>query len=317
MRRWVLGLVAIVQVAGCAPGLHAVKTALGPGDAGTVWFATDERDVLNGHLTLPSGAGPFPAIILMHGCSGLPSRAIGGWEPELRRWGYATFVVDSFRGRGLREVCSDALALTGNRRIADAYGALRILATHPGIDGDRVALMGFSHGGIATLGAGTEWARLTYGPSARATFRAFFPFYPYCNAEAPELDWGVAGPVRIHIGALDDWTPARTCEALVARGRRVGFDIAITVYPDALHSFDSIGAGPERLPNADNAADCTPRLASMRGPILNLFELRRCVRKGATIGWNPQATEQARRNVREQLAQLVSRPRAALAGEGD
>jgi len=102
--------------------------------------------VLSGDLSLPAGAGPFPGVVLMHGCSGLPSRAIDGWAPDLRTWGYATFVLDSFRGRGIREVCSDALSLTGNRRIADAYGALQLLATHPRLDRGRAVLMGFSAG---------------------------------------------------------------------------------------------------------------------------------------------------------------------------
>lgn len=74
----------------------------------------------------------------------------------LRSWGYATLVVDSFRSRGLGEVCTDALALTGNQRIPDAYGALKILSTHPKIDRARIALMAFSHGGIVTLTAAME-----------------------------------------------------------------------------------------------------------------------------------------------------------------
>jgi dienelactone hydrolase len=300
-----MSALVVVLLAGCAPGLDRLKASLGPEDRGTVWFLTDDREILSGHLELPDGPGPWPAVILMHGCSGLPSRAIDGWAPALKAWGYATFVIDSFHGRGLREVCSSALALTANRRIPDAYGALKILATHPGIDRTRVALMGFSHGGIAALGAGTEWARRTYGPSAGSTFRGFLPFYPYCNAEAPELDWGTAGPVRIHIGALDDWTPARTCRALAERGRQSGFDITVTVYEDALHSFDSVGTPVQRLPDADNAADCTPRLGSMRGPILNLFTLRKCLRKGATVGWSPEATQRARQSVRVQLEEWL------------
>ncbi|MBI3030574.1 MAG: dienelactone hydrolase family protein [Candidatus Rokubacteria bacterium] len=300
-----VAVLALLTVAACAPSPDRLKPTLGAADSGTAWFMTDERDVLSGDLTFPPGLGPFPAVVLMHGCSGLPSRAIGGWDPLLRSWGYATFVLDSFRGRGLQEVCTNALALTANRRIPDAYGALRILATHPKIDLDRIVLMGFSHGGIATLGAATEWARRTYAIDGQATFRAFLPFYPYCNAVIPEMTWGFA-PVRIHIGELDDWTPARTCVSLVATARSAGANADITVYKNALHGFDSLGLSVQRSPNVENAADCTPQLASMKGPILNLFELRKCIRKGATVGWNPEATEEARRNVRGQLAEFFT-----------
>lgn len=138
---------------GCAPSVSELKPALAATDTGTIWFKTDESLVLSADLTLSAGPGPFPAVILVHGRSGFVSRAVTGWQWELKSWGYATFVVDSFSGRGLREVCSDALALTANLRIQDAYGALRILATHPRIDPTRIALMGFSHGGMVTLGA--------------------------------------------------------------------------------------------------------------------------------------------------------------------
>lgn len=304
MARW-LAVLAALTVTACAPSLDQLKPTLSADDSGTISFSTDERHLLSGELTFPPGPGPFPAVVLMHGCGGLPSRAIGGWTPVLRSWGYATFVADSFRGRGLGEVCTDALALTGNQRIPDAYGALRILATHRRIDRARIALMGFSHGGIVTLAAATEWARLTYAAQDGATFRAFLPFYPYCNAAIPEMMRGFAAPVRIHIGELDDWTPARTCEALASTARSNGADLKITVYKNAVHSFDSVGRTVQHLPNVDNAADCTPRLASMKGPILNLAELQKCMRKGATVGWNPEATEEARRNVQAQLAEFL------------
>jgi dienelactone hydrolase len=300
-RLCILGLLALT---GCAPGYDRLKPVLAAEDRGTIWFLTPDRDILSGDLALPADGGPLPTVILMHGCSGLPAAAVDGWVEELRRWGYATFVLDSFGGRGLREVCTDSLRLTGNHRAADAYGALSLLATHPRLDRQRIALMGFSHGAIATLVAGTEWARRTFGGPAGVGFRAFFPFYPYCNAQAPETAWGVAAPVRIHIGALDDWTPAATCQALVAAARTAGFDMDIVVYPDALHSFDSVGTRLQYLPYVENAADCTPKLATMRGPILNLFDLRNCIRRGATVGWSPEATTAARANLRAQLAEL-------------
>jgi dienelactone hydrolase len=243
----------------------------------------------------------------MHGCSGLPTRSVSVWQPLLVSWGYATFVVDSFGGRGLRGVCGNALKLTGAERIPDAYGALALLARHPRIDPHRVALMGFSHGGIATLGAASTWARRRYAPPDGPAFRAFVPFYPYCNAIVPEMSEGVAAPVRLHIGELDDWTPARSCRDLGALARAMGYDFRVTVYAGARHGFDAVGLRPEiYLRNVDNAAACTPRLASMMGPILNLFELIGCMKKGATVGHDPDATALAHANVRRDLATLLA-----------
>jgi dienelactone hydrolase len=304
--------------AGCAPTLKEAKPALAAADSGDISFATAgslDRSpdgsrfvpgapvVISGDLQFPSGAGPFPAVVLAHGCGGI-GNAEGGWAPVLREWGYATFVIDSFRGRDLREVCTNARALTGTQRIPDAYGALRMLATHPRIDSRRVALMGFSHGGILTMGASTAWARETYAPPGQPAFRAFLPFYPYCNTVYPERE-RISAPLRIHSGALDDWTPAEPCARLAQSLKASGQDAAITVYPGAYHSFDNIGRAFLHLPNVDSGAGCNLRMASILGPFPPLAEIVGCARKGATIAWSPEATEQARRNVRGQLAELL------------
>ena len=45
--RW-LPVLALLSVAGCAPEFDRLKPTLGASDSGTVWFVTDERDVLPG-----------------------------------------------------------------------------------------------------------------------------------------------------------------------------------------------------------------------------------------------------------------------------
>ena len=298
-------IVALLLI-GCAMVPAREVPAL-PGDAaGILSFRIDDGVTLTGELALPDGNEKVGAIVLMHGCSGLPTRSVSVWQPLLLSWGYATLVVDSFGGRGLRGVCGNALRLTGAERIPDAYGALALLARHPRIDASRVALMGFSHGGIATLGAASTWARQRYAPREGPVFRAFVPFYPYCNAIVPEMAQGIAAPVRVHIGELDDWNPARPCVELGALARALGYDFRVTVYPGARHGFDAVGLPPRIfLRHVDNAAACTPRLASMMGPILNLFELMGCMKKGATVGHDAAATELARERVQADLATLL------------
>lgn len=316
MRRG-LALAAAALLAACAPAARDLKPALGPDDAGTVWFASagslvraadfayapGEPVVLSGDLVLPAGAGPFPAVVLAHGCGGV-GNAETGWVPVLRGAGYATFLVDSFEGRGLREVCTQSRALVAVQRVPDAYGALRILATHPGIAAGRVALMGFSHGGILTLAASTEWARRTYAPPGRPAFRAFLPFYPSCNVTSPEHA-RISAPLRIHAGERDDWTPAAPCRELVSALRASGQDAEIVVYRGARHSFDNVGRRLASLGNVDSVARCRLRTASILGPLLDPDALRACMTKGATVGWSPAATAAARRNVLAQLTVLL------------
>jgi dienelactone hydrolase len=238
----------------------------------------------------------------MHGCSGVYG-VEHGWEAALGQAGYATFVVNSFGGRGSGAVCSDAKGLSPADRIADAYGALRILSTHPRLDGQRVALMGFSHGGVVTTMSATAWAKHVFVLAGQPSFRAFVAFYPYCNWTFPEM-WQLSGPLRVHTGALDDWTPAKPCQEMVARLRAAGYDAEISVYRGARHAFDNGEDSADFLPDALNPAACAPRLGSILGP-LNPEVFAGCLRRGATIGGNRAAMAQARATVLGQLAELL------------
>jgi len=318
MKKWFAVWVLVGIFGACAPALKDLKPNLSATDSGTIWFASagslvrtpdgsrfvaGDPLVLSGELAFPSGPGPFSAVILAHGCGGIGNRE-PGWAQVLRKLGYATLVLDSFRGRGLTEVCTNSRTLTGTQRVPDAYGALRTLITHPKIDPRRVVLMGFSHGGILTLAASTMWAKETFAPSGQPAFRAFLAFYPYCNDAYPEREH-ISAPLRIHTGELDDWTPAVPCVRLAERLKMSGHDVSITVYAGAHHSFDNIGGTLLYLPNVDNGADCAVTIASILGPYRRPSGSSSCLRKGATIAWNAEATEQARRNVQAQLSELM------------
>ena len=275
-------------------------TSLSLGDGGQL--VPGPPVTLVGVLVIPPGSGPFPAVVLMHGCSGV-HQVEHGWEAALGQAGYATFMVNSLGGRGLGAVCSDAGGLSASDRIADAYGALRTLSTHPRIDRERVALMGFSHGGVVTTMSATAWAKHVFVLAGQPSFRAFVAFYPYCNWTFPEM-WQLSGPLRVHSGALDDWTPAKPCQEMVARLRTTGYDAEISVYRAARHAFDNGDESAEFLPNVLNPAACAPRLGSILGP-LKPEHFAACLRRGATIGGNRAAMAQARAAVLAQLAELL------------
>lgn len=233
-------------VAGCAPATSdlPIRTTAPNGAADPIPAAVER----------PEGAGPFPAVVILHDCSGVGPRSSGAparWSRELVARGYMVVVPDSFTTRGRPDgVCTDASParadVSPSRRVHDAYAALAYARSLPYVDGRRVGLMGGSHGGTTTLQAMTapESAGEALAAEKRGGFLAAVALYPSCRV--PLGRWGgdagvyrAIAPVLILIGDKDDWTPAEPCRRLAASALPADPPVAIRVYPGAHHSFDS------------------------------------------------------------------------------
>ena len=183
---------------------------------------------LRGYLMKPAGAGPFPAVVLLHTCLGLPAnrRAI---ESELTQWGYAALFVDDFSTRGLKETC----AVDFPEGVADAYGALAFLAGQPFVDPARIAAIGYSQGADTALTLASGRVPAPYAARKGLAFRAAAAFYPPC---ANQGGAAMRIPTLIFVGQGDEVTPAADCEALA---RSQTGTVALHVYPGAPHGFDN------------------------------------------------------------------------------
>ncbi len=206
-------------------------------------------------ISKPEGPGPFPAVVIMHDCSGLGLRASGAparWARELGARGYVTMIPDSCTTRGHPDgVCTATSPSRGevapSRRVRDAYAALAHARGLPYVDGRRVGLMGGSHGGSTTLAsmAAPQNAWDLLAREKRAGFAAAVALYPGCGVTLGTWRTDTTGtyrsvaPLLILIGEKDDWSPAAPCVKLAASTRATEHPVAITVYPGAHHSFDS------------------------------------------------------------------------------
>ena len=103
---------------------------------------------LQGLLRRPTGAGPFPAVVLLHSCNGNWKQLDERWGRQIAPWGYVTLTVDSFGPRGIDNSCGNG---TPTEMAYDAYRALDFLVRQHAVDPDRVAALGFSQGGWLAL----------------------------------------------------------------------------------------------------------------------------------------------------------------------
>ncbi|MGA2096691.1 MAG: dienelactone hydrolase family protein [Candidatus Acidiferrum sp.] len=252
---------------------------------------------IGGELRLPSGTARIPAVILVHGSGGIGANVVR-WAHLLNEMGVAAFLLDCFTGRQIMETITDQSRLSSLTMIADAYRSLELLSTHPRIDRSRIAVMGFSKGGFAALYSSLIRFQRLHGPSG-VEFDSYIAFYPSCTTTYIEDELVSDKPIRLFHGTADDYVSIEPCRSYFERLRRLGKDIQLNEYPGARHVFDNpLYSPPLFLADALTTNHC-PRLERPLGEIVMLqtgepFSWSdSCVKRGATVGFDPHATAEA------------------------
>ncbi|MFM9966956.1 MAG: dienelactone hydrolase family protein, partial [Burkholderiales bacterium] len=244
----------------------AAHSATGQGQQSINLISSADGKTIAANLFKPDGPGPFPAMVIMHDCSGLGPRASGapGRWAKLLQEDYVVILPDSFRSRGIDNgVCmiyDSAIhrSVNGAVRAADAYAALAALRELPYVDARAIGIMGGSHGGWATLATivAPGERRDPLAEAKRQGFAAAIALYPSCQVQygdwTPKRANGNSGPMISHsgfyrtlaptlilTGEKDDWTPAQPCQTMVEASRAQGQSIDIKVYAGAHHAFDN------------------------------------------------------------------------------
>lgn len=274
-------------------------------------FLTGEQNAgkkvtLAGELRIPGPPGTkLPAVILVHGSGGI-SGATDAWARELNAMGIATFVLDTFSGRGIVSTVADQSQLNSLAMMVDAYRALGLLAAHARIDRSRIAIMGFSKGAVASVYSANERFRKLYAPEG-VEFAAHIGLYTPCNVEYRDDDKTTGRPIRLFHGLADDYVAIGPCRTYVARLKRAGADVQLTELADAHHAYDN-PAIP--VPTAFPANQTTRNCAIKEGANGQLFNAKTgkpydlsdpCVEKGPHVGYNAAAQQATIAGVREFL----------------
>ena len=241
IHRWLCSVLisgAVLALSQAASAQQAVRVKV---DGAT----PDLRIDIPAQLYRPAAATPAPAVAIFHGCGGVGQNNARMAE-QLRGWGYVALVVDSFSSRGLKDVCGRnwPTQADAEKRALDIDAALRWFEEQSYVRTGQIGFMGYSYGGgVAAL--------RTFAP--RVPAHVALLVYPDCAlAEplGPKLD--LRQPTLVAMGALDDWTPVATCEALFAR-IAAGHDLLeMHVYAGAHHSFDALGLPVRYLDGVGN-----------------------------------------------------------------
>ncbi|UPJ57937.1 dienelactone hydrolase family protein [Bradyrhizobium sp. 192] len=229
LRLTALFLTLLMSAAHAAPAPQPVDIPLASG-------------VLHAQLYKPEGAGPFPAVIALHGCGGLAGHSdpvlprYRDWAERLLRAGNAVLLPDSYGSRDLGPQCrvKEMHFKARRERVIDIAASHAWLMKQSWVARNRVSLMGWATGASALLWAvRPQSAARELGPD----FRAAVAFYPDCRISAG-LGWSTRVPTLVLIGGNDDVSSPPACRQMVEGAHGRSALARIVVYPGADHDFD-------------------------------------------------------------------------------
>ena len=186
-------------------------------------------DVSTGYLSVPEGAGPFPALVIVHEWNGLVDR-VRQVADDLAAEGYVTLAVDLFDARTGSNP-DENRALTGEVRanpekmLANMNAAVAYLKGRPDVTG-RVGAMGWCFGGGIALSYGLD------GEDHDAT-AIFYGALVDDPVRLAVLDHEVYGT----FARLDQGPSPESVEAFEAALREAGIDNDLHIYDDVNHGF--------------------------------------------------------------------------------
>ncbi len=210
------------------------------------WARLEPHAIFEG----PEDRTPRPTVLLFHGCGGLrghlPKYAAAAVEA-----GWRAVIVDSYAPRGwsrefaMATVCT-GLLLQGWQRAGDVLASLEGVASRPDVDGSRIALAGWSHGGWGIMEAMSA-DRDRYGPlgvrdaemADLSPVKAAFLAYPYVGIGALNRmrPWHHCPKTLAVIARRDHLTTVRNAERVHEMVRGCGAEVE-TWIASGTHSFD-------------------------------------------------------------------------------
>jgi dienelactone hydrolase len=235
----------------------------GPVPERVTFMSGDGHTMLVGYLFTAARGGQtrLPAVVMMHGRSGVYSKRASGvydattlslrhkaWGRRWSRAGYIAILVDGFAPRGYPQgfprFSYDRRPQELNEvtvRPRDAYGALAYLRSRLDVDPGRIGQQGWSNGGSAAISTMSVEAPGITSPTPSSGFRAALIFYPACGLKGQfdSKPFRPYAPTLVFQGTADEEVSYQRCVSLVEKSRAGGGDIAILLFAGATHSFDS------------------------------------------------------------------------------
>lgn len=270
-----------------------------------------------GTLFLPEDrTRPVPAVILLHGAGGVLGAREMTYGAQYAAMGVAALVIDVFGARRDRATgfVNRLIEITEAMALADAYAGLAYLAKRGDIDPARVALIGFSYGGMATTYAAHAQVAEAFAQDGHR-FAAHVAYYAPCIARFADVR-STGAPILFVSGGRDAVVDPNRCAEVDGDLQAGGSVVRRIAYPNGAHQWDGFFAGERMI--GRNLAPCRFQVMPNGGvvdlrtglPMANRWlrgaVLALCVgREGYLIGRNDDVRARSNRDVAAFLNPLL------------
>lgn len=194
-----------------------------------------------GHLYLPENKEqPVPAMIILHGSGGIQEGREHDYAQLFTENGIAGFVVDYYSPRGVTPETPygmKTMVATETDVIVDAYAALDFLATHPAIDADRIGVIGFSYGGMATRYTLDDRLPEILSPSGHK-FAVHADFYGPCH-QVLGNNATTGAPYLAVFGDEDNSVDPAACAPVHQKIADAGSPVRVEILKGAGHAWEN------------------------------------------------------------------------------
>lgn len=198
--------------------------------------------------------GPRPAVMVAHNWLGVTQETKDRVD-QLAELGYIAFAVDIYGKNSRPKDQKEAAELSGffkKDRVAlraRMQQGLSVLKKQPGVDKNKIAVIGYCFGGTAAI----ELAR------AGADIKGIVSFHGGLDSPRPEDGKRIKAKILALHGADDPFVPANELAAFEEEMRKSNVDWVLIKYGGAVHSFTEKAAGNDNSKGAAYNANADRR----------------------------------------------------------
>jgi len=191
--------------------------------------------------------------------------------------------------------------------MADAYGALKIMGTHPAIDKNRIGVTGYSYGGMATRYTLDKRVKDIMAPDI-PPFALHMDIYGPCHQNTGS--WATTGaPYLAVYGDADNSVEPAKCAEVQDKLRAVGSEVETLMINGAGHAWENAspksqfggaympktgvflvdGKAGQFQPEPDMSREERAFVRSTLGSLVGS-----CIGQGYTVGSDPEADKKSK-----------------------